>query len=98
MLEIARDLGVTYGVVSGVIQRNNIGLPEDARERIEQTRRAKCRIMAREKFTGGVPVNSIMLNPVRTNDDGDGYVFDIEARGDAWDEVGEAYMAMDDSY
>jgi len=96
MNEIARGLGVTYGVVSGIVARYNVGLPEAARERIELMRRAKCSIMAREKFTGSPQVPGIMTRPLTPSIDD--YVFGIEDKCDAWDEVGGVYLAIDDSY
>ena len=97
--EIAQELKVSYGVVSGIVQRYNIGLPEEARERIELMRRAKCKMRTRERFSSfqGIEMrNGSMTRPAPLEDDAE--VFDIESRCDAWDEFGGAYLSVDDSY
>ena len=98
-VEIARDLGVTYGVINGIIQRFNIGLPEEARAAIELARRGKCQEMGRKRnaeIRGHDFSASNLTRPLAMEEDS--FVFDIESRGDVWDEFGEAYLSLDDSY
>jgi len=99
MNQIAASLGLTYGQVSGIVQRYNVGLPEEARAAMEQARRGKCQEMGRARKTeilGYAFKVGVITRPSPLGEDD--YVFDIESRGDAWDEVGEAYLSQDDSY
>ena len=108
--DIAFKLGLSLGVVAGIVKRNGIGGPKPLppKPKIESKPKPKTprteALITKPKITLADQFKYVerrlALNPLRRFEDAreEAEIFALEARESAWMEVGSSYMGLDDSY